>query len=547
MRRLSISCSSFLPEKSASWRLLSEYFNINFEPYGSWTSSLVKDNDADFLATFFFIDDIGTDERSIKNAIDIFLRNLTTRLDKNSEPILVGYSFFNQTNPISDSRYTNYLLDIKYDFIKNLDKLINKHNNLFKLDIDHQFSNIGFENAFDPRNWYTSRCRLSRRGLDLLGSSIAKIISRFFSSPSKVLVLDCDNTLWGGVIGEDGINNIELGSGIHGEIFLDFQKSIKLLAEQGVLLAIASKNNYNDVIEVFQKHPAMILKEEDIICWRVNWSEKFLNINEIASELSIGLDSIVFWDDNPIERNKMRVQIPQVSTIEMPNSIERWPSLIRTLDHFAKITHTKEDDLKLDQYKSRAKFIRDKSASNDLNSYLKSICMKPVSHNMSDENFARAEQLIHKTNQFNLRGEKYTAADLKRISLSKPDLCFLTSLQDLYGNHGLVSLIIMKEIDAHIAFIDVFVMSCRVMGRHLESWIINEAIRRAKLNGYSFLVGGFKKTEKNIAVKGLYSQHNFLPISEAPEFINMSFINADEELFFCNIENVNIPFLEAYD
>ena len=213
--------------------------------------------------------------------------------------------------------------------INNLKK---KFTNFYSINLDEIFSNYGFLQIFDDRNWYVARCRFSELGLQKIINSLSEVITKIKQPLKKVLVLDCDNTLWGGVIGEDGIENLKLGTDGIGKIFSDFQKTILNLKKQGILLVLASKNNESDVLDVFKNHKSMILNIKDITAYKINWKSKSLNIREMANELGLGLDSFVFWDDNPIERAKMMKEIPEVTTINADENIHDWPSKLEKLN-----------------------------------------------------------------------------------------------------------------------------------------------------------------------------------------------------------------------
>ena len=218
------------------------------------------------------------------------------------------------------------------------DKLLflsKKHSNFILLNFNSIFENSN-KNIFDKRNWYLANCRLSSYGHELIATSLKKILTKFITTPKKVLVLDCDNTLWGGIVGEDGINNILLGQDGIGKAYVDFQRKIKKLSQQGVLLCISSKNNTKDVMEVFNNHKQMQISKNDLVSIKVNWKEKYLNIKEIAKDLNLSLDSIVFWDDNPLERNKVKKFLPEVYVVEPDQNIINWPTQIENFELFQK-------------------------------------------------------------------------------------------------------------------------------------------------------------------------------------------------------------------
>jgi FkbH-like protein len=413
------------------------------------------------------------------------------------------------------------------------------------VDIDKEFSKFGFSNTFDKRNWYFARCRLSNTGLKVLSDTIKTVLKNHFTPAKKVLVLDCDNTLWGGVVGEDGVKGLKLGQDGDGKAYQDFQRAIKFHQKNGIILALNSKNNDRDVWKVFLNHREMILKKKDIISSKINWNEKFDNLIAISKELDLNLDSFVFWDDNPIEREKVKKNLPQVDVIDVADEVNQWADQLYTLDQFAKLVVTKEDLRKTNQYKSRAKFLKAINISKNEIDYLKSIKLKPKILKIDKYNLSRAEQLCMKTNQFNLRTTRYKANEIQHLSKNMQNIVFLTNLEDIYGNHGIISLVIVKKIDNEIAFLDSFLMSCRILGRHLESWIINETIKKCKQRGYKILISEYIPTQKNLMVKNFTSKNGFTNNINNKKILNL-FKKNKKNITFAELKKVKIPYLDVY-
>ena len=303
---------------------------------------------------------------------------------------------------------------------------------------------FGKDSCVDKRNWYLAHCHLSNKGLSVLANTIIKFLNKYQHATHKVLILDCDNTLWG-VVGEDGTKNIILGEDGLGKIYLDFQKEVKKLSNKGIILALASKNNEEDVLEVFQNNTQMILQKSDITVLKVNWQEKYKNIQEMAKELNLGLDSFVFWDDSPVERDKVKLMLPEVFTVDTPKDICKWPDLVRNLDCFSKSYYTDEDFVKKEQYKKKSNVYKGKGKISNEKTYLKSINLKPKIYKVENSNINRAAQLCLKTNQFNLRTIRYSKAELINMNNKKGYIIFLTGLNDKYGDHGLVGLNCLKK------------------------------------------------------------------------------------------------------
>jgi FkbH-like protein len=266
--------------------------------------------------------------------------------------------------------------------------------------------------------------------------------------------------------------------------------------------------------------------------------------------LDLGLDSFVFWDDNPVERDKVRTILPQVVTVEMPHEVYLWPKLIKNLENFAKFKVTQDDKNKTNQYHGRAKFVRDSSKISDIFEYLKGINLCPVATNLNDALLGRALQLCSKTNQYNLRTIRHSAEDLLNFSSFNNDFCFLVSLTDNYGDHGVVALICLKKLDDKFLFLDTFLMSCRVLGRYLEAWIFNEIVSRANNYGFDYVVGEFVPTERNVVAKDFFDNYGFARIgnnSEFYEIINQSKLTVGGDIFIFSNKNSSIPHLDIYE
>ena len=314
-------------------------------------------------------------------------------------------------------------------------------------------------------------CRLSSFGIKILSNKILQFLKNLDISSKKLLILDCDNTIWGGVLGEEGINKIQIGQDGIGKAFYDFQKVVKSLKERGILIALASKNNLSDVKKVLRNHKSMILKENDITIFKVNWKDKSSNIMEISKDLMLGLDSFVFWDDNPIERQKVKKNLKHVDVIEPNKDVSEWPKQLLEFSGFAKVNVSREDKVKTDQYKKRSEFIERKNLVKDEIKYLKSIKIKPNILNLNSSNIDRAVQMTQKTNQFNFTTKRYNHKKL--LEINKKNKVFLVKLTDIYGDHGIISLVILK-LKKNIIYVDTLLLSCRILGRYLENWILKK-------------------------------------------------------------------------
>jgi len=535
-----------MPNNKA-WHDLFNDFNLNFDYVGNFNDSFyTKKNHDIFLFTIFIQDliDETEEENKLKKRIRLIETNLVNliknKLNKFNGPVIICLSNHIERNLIENLKNNNYLEKLSQNIKKKLANL--KNNNLFVINLDAFFSLYGFNNIFNSRNLYLANMRLSLFGLEKMIYQVKSIINRIYYPAKKVLILDCDDTLWGGIIGEDGIENIQLGQDGYGKVFTDFQKSIKKISREGTILCVCSKNNLEDVMNVFENHKHMVLKKNDILSFKVNWKEKYINIKELADQLSLGLDSFVFWDDNPIERAKVRKFLPEVETIEPDNEIVNWPNQLKNLDFFSKFNLTKDDKKKLKQYRIRSKFVDDKNNAKEELLYLKSIKLKAKILKISSSNLMRASQLTMKTNQFNLRTIRYTQNDIVQLNKVSKNLVFLISLKDVYGDHGIVSLVIVKYIKNNNYFLDTFLMSCRVLGRKLETWILRELFKKLNKNKCEKLYAEFVPSSKNDLVSKLLVNHGFSLIEKK----NLNFYSKNKSKCFEIItKNNNVKFNEA--
>ena len=554
MKNYLIGSSSNLLEGNAAWDTLRNQVTLTFQNFGDISSGLVSPNDNGVIITIFLedlikncLDDYSLVAKSNKALFDL----IGKRSVESDEPIIICHASRAYASAVASARRDTKIKAFFDDLISKLIELRNESSTVYVINLNDIFYKRGSDQMFSDRNWYFGRCRLSIDGLGVLVNSISEVVDRINNSPKKVLVLDCDNTLWGGVIGEDGLKNLVLGQDGLGQAFIDFQKECLRLSNEGVLLALASKNNEEDVWNVFENHPSMILKRENILRSKINWNEKSANLIEMSKELDLGIDSFVFWDDNPIERSKVNTVLPEVLTVEAPQHVIEWPNLIRDLNCFSKFEITSEDLNKSIQYKSRAAFVSDVNHVTDINSYLKSINLLPSKISLCDTNMARAEQLCKKTNQFNLRTKRYTASELQAQNSDTNIDMFLVGLRDNYGDHGIVGLVGLKFATKDICLIDIFLMSCRVLGRHLEAWMLNEIVMSARQRGARKLLVDFIESAKNVIAEDFLINYGFKLIEDENLVLKLSKENAncilEGKLYQLSLNDTVIPNIEIYE
>jgi FkbH-like protein len=327
----------------------------------------------------------------------------------------------------------------------------------------------------------------------------------------KVLVVDLDNTLWGGVIGDEGLAGIELGDNSpRGEAFKDFQKYVKSLKDRGVLLAVCSKNDQEKALEPFAKHPEMILQREDFVAFCANWEPKPENLRRIAKELRLGLDSFVFADDNPAEIEIVRQFAPEVGRVLLGPDPADYVSQLQDARFFEPRQITREDERRSEQYHAEVERKKIESQCANMDSYLASLEMVAEIHPFRPLDLPRVAQLVAKSNQFNLTTQRHSEAELGAI-MTHPDTGhFSVRLRDRFGDHGLISVVILRFAKG-VAEVDTWLMSCRVLKRGVEEGVLNEIIRLAQGRGCEEIRGVYRPTPKNTLVQGLYLQMGFSP------------------------------------
>lgn len=361
------------------------------------------------------------------------------------------------------------------DFVRDF---VREHSPRFCLmDWDRLAHRIGEAEAMDYRYWYLSKAPFKRSFLDNLARELIKVVLALKGHAKKCLVLDCDNTLWGGIIGEDGIEGIQLdGHDYPGRVYYDFQKTILQLAERGVLVTLCSKNNEQDVLDVLDKHPWSLLKRNHLSGLRINWGDKATNLAELAKELNLGLDAFVFVDDNPRELELIRQALPQVTTLQVPNRLYEYPALLLRDGLFDTLITSHEDKLRASLYQTEAQRKAERNQYQNLEGYLISLELVVTIHIASDRETIRVAQLTQKTNQFNLTTRRYSDHDIANLRSSADACVYTLSASDRFGSLGLVGVFIARR-QQDTAVVDSLLMSCRALGRRLEFAFALECMR----------------------------------------------------------------------
>lgn len=385
------------------------------------------------------------------------------------------------------------------------------------LALDERARLDGLDAWFSAPLWHRAKQEISPAAGPFYGELVVRMMAARKGHSSKCLVLDLDNTLWGGVIGDDGLQNIELGQGsAGGEAFVAFQSWAKALGQRGVILAVCSKNDESNALEPFEKHPDMILRRSDIASFVANWDDKATNIRRIARNLNIGLDSLVFVDDNPFERNIVRRELPMIQVPELPEDPSLWAACLADAGYFEALDVTAEDLKRGDLYQATQALREGAVAATDLEGYLKSLQMRLVWGRFDPLSMKRVTQLINKTNQFNLTTRRYTEADTAAMLDDPAVLGLHLRLVDNQADHGIIGVIIGRDAGDGVLDLDTWLMSCRVLGRGVEKASLAVLAGEAKRRGFRSLSGLYLPTAKNGMVRDHYAGLGFAPGTSDP-------------------------------
>lgn len=386
-------------------------------------------------------------------------------------------------------------------------------NDVLLMDFKRLVQKYGHDKIYDDKFWYMGRIRYSNEGYEIIARELMNLLNAYQGKIKKVLVLDLDNTLWGGIVGEDEMN-IRLSNEKEGKVYLDFQNNIKRLKDLGVLLAINSKNNLEDALAGIN-HPMSQLEQDDFIIMKVNWQDKVTNLKEIAEDLNLGLESFVFIDDNAVERELIRHNLPEVTVPEFPKDvfdINRWFVEEVVYKFFTKIKLTREDTEKHKQYKANLnrKVLQNKL---DYNAFLDSLKIN-LNILIDDERFVeRYAQLTQKTNQFNLTTKRYTKKDINNFIADSNKRVFAVQYEDKFYKEGIIGLAIV-EIEKDAAHINTFLLSCRVLKREVEFKFLSFVIDEIKSIGINEVYGYYFPTKRNVLAKTFYPDSGFEIIDE---------------------------------
>lgn len=398
---------------------------------------------------------------------------------------------------------------------------------VYLIDLARLIANVGATRWHDARLWGLARIPFSQPAVHALVDEYVRYLRAFKGLARKVLVVDLDDTLWGGVLGEDGVDGIRLGDQYPGSAFVDVQRAILALHRRGVVLAINSKNNIEDVIEALEKHPAMVLRPQHFAAMRVNWEDKSANMLEIADEIGLSVDSFVFIDDSAVECDRLRQSLPQVLTVRLAGEPALRPAAILGLGVFDTLSYSEEDRQRGVLYRQEAERTRLRATVQSLEEFYRSLHMELAVEQVGHTHLHRAAELTQRTNQFNLTTRRYTVDDLA-AALREPDCeAYAFRLKDRFGDNGIIGLAILEGSGPRVC-ISTLLLSCRVLRRTVEDAVLAFLVTRARERGATEVEGRYRPTRKNGQAKEFYRERGFDPVER----------DGDTERF---IRNVTVP------
>ena len=439
-----------------------------------------------------------------KQALAALISNITTI------PVFVSTIDIRE-NRIKSLSERSSKYELENDWYQYVQGFVEDKKNIYLFDLADTIAEIGRKQFYSNKMWYISSMPYSRDGLNAVAAEIDRVLGSAFITRRKIIALDLDNTLWGGVIGEDGVDGIELSDHKEGQRYYDFQRQLLEMKNRGIVLGIVSKNNEDDAEAAIQNHPAMLLRYDEFVSRKINWENKAVNLKAMEGELNLTEGGFVFIDDNPVERETVKGECPDILVPDFPADTTELLEFAESIwfDHCRPLRVLVEDLEKTQMYQNEAKRKQEMSESLNLDDYIAKLEMVADIHRMRDLEMERVVQLINKTNQFNVTTKRYTQAEVEEIAANPDNAIYVVYSSDKYGDSGLISVIILFESSVEVR-IDTFLMSCRVMGRKLEDVILNELVTKFQKK----MIGEFIPTAKNAPVKELFDRLGFDLVSD---------------------------------
>lgn len=440
----------------------------------------------------------------IKKLVEAFLDNSNSKLVITNFQIPV-YSPYG----INEQKEDFGMKQLVYEINNKIRHELKDQSLVFIYDFNEFVMKFGEYNVFNYQDYFFGDIKISIDYIPKFADELLGYVNAVMGITKKCIVLDLDNTLWGGIIGEDGFDNIKLGDDAVGRSFVEFQKRLLALNQRGIILAINSKNNFEDAMEVIKKHPSMILREDNFACMKINWDDKVTNLQEISKELNIGLDSMVFFDDDLINQEFVKTSLPEVLVVELPNDSSQFAQIITKMKEFDVLKITEEDVKRNEMYLVQKKRTELKNKIVDFDEFLKQMNIEVNIKKADSFTIPRISQLTLKTNQFNLTTKRYQQEEISSFSSDKDRIIECVQVSDKFGDNGITGVYIIEKKDSKEWIIDTFLLSCRIMGRKVEEAMLYQIIEKAKNLGIKKIKGKFIPTKKNKPAENFYSDCGF--------------------------------------
>ena len=439
------------------------------------------------------------------------LENIIQNFEKYSSSKLVITNFnipHYSPNGIIETKSEFGFHEMIEELNKSLRHISKTHNSVYVYDFNQFVSKHGEKNVFDYRQYHVGDIQIALNFMPFFGYDLMGYIKPISGTNRKCIVLDLDNTLWGGIVGEDGFDRIELGHTSNGKAFVDFQKELLSLWNHGTILAINSKNNFDDAMKVIQDHPDMILREKNFASIKINWNDKAENLKQIADEINIGLDSIIFFDDDKINQERIKQEFPEVLTIELPDDPSQFSPILKELNDFNVLQRTDEDSKRGKMYAQQRERKEFEKSISSLDDFLKQLDIKIKIKKSNEFLIPRISQLTLKTNQFNLTTRRYQEEEIRNFSNNTKFIVGCAQVLDKFGDNGITGVFIINKTEKSW-LIDTFLLSCRIMGRGVENAILSQILIDAKTNGIEEIHAEFIQTQKNQPAENFLADFGF--------------------------------------
>lgn len=492
-------------------QIATQLLNPSSEVYGFGADKILI-----WLCTEKIYEEYLAEEVSLRNAFaETYMQKIQhywDLIENNSKAQILQMNFFE----IDDKALGNYSSKMDFTFIYQIRKLNYllaeaeaKNGKVYPVDALSLQLNLGRDFFFDAALYYHAKMSVSMDALPYLAKAVIDVVNAMDGKIKKCVILDLDDTLWGGIIGDDGMGGIEIGEYGKGHVFTNLQRWIKQLKDCGIILAVCSKNEADIAREPFEKHEEMILRLSDISIFVANWNDKASNIKMIQESLNIGMDSMVFLDDNPVERNLVKEKCPDIEVPELPKDPALWLDFLQRKNYFETASYTGSGSDRTKLYQREFERKSHQQSFETIDDYLQNLMMEGRAKAFEPVKYPRIAQLTQRTNQFNLRTVRYTEDDIKRLAEDKGFITLYYTLKDKFGDYGLVSVVILKKTSEKELFVDTWLMSCRVFKRGMEEFVMNHVVQTAKENGFETISSQYIPTKKNQMVKDIYEAMGF--------------------------------------